>query len=949
MSVKTLKKQSQNLSILLLSIVGSSSLIYSSNALSQQVIEEEQPIERILVTGSRIKRTQYESANLTQIITAEEIKNKGFNTIFETLQESSAATGSSQNGSSARNIETLNLRGLGPNRTLILINGKRVANYPRVYNNNDNAFNIGSIPISIVEQIEIITTASSSIYGSDAVGGVVNIITKKDVNATTLNINASTSTQGGANNKRLSLITGNTSKKGNWTFTVELEDQDGLTGKQRKWLDNRFDTPADLESQSEFRTALPRSLAVFRLEGDDFVTLDPGQKVCDQYEDVTYTSISGLGNYCGRDDTGDNSLINAKENGSLYFSGEYKLSNNHTVIFDAFYWQSKSTSLNSFGWNSDYLKDEIVNSDAALGDGQFYIAGDTNYHITREFQSEELLNGKGREERFDEKNLNTTLSLQGTVFSDYDYEVYVSHSLAKNTQTSYQLKTEVASDYFVDFNEEAGTVSVDFDRFFQPLDEEGFNTIFELDKSKSDSSVFTANASITGETTEIFNTVLEFATFIEFESSQYDLNEHPRTLGLEGQGFIGKTGTEGSAKRNRYAIGGEARVPILDNLIFDISARYDKYIDDSAANIAPTYKLGLEWTPFESLLLRTTHGTTFRAPDLHNVFKGESTLTRNIQDFVLIDSCNAFNQGDFDNILIGGDRLDLLARTCDVEFEFSGFYNVTERSLGNRELKPETGYTTTAGFVWAPYTNASLSFDYYKIKLTDIVTADNLRAISINEFFCLTGRRDITSTLCVTTLEQIDRIGERGFDSFTVSSIDTSFINSSLRETSGFDISLNMEFSLNDHYQLKLKTDYSHVLKTSGRTFADEPISNNLRDNYFNNDLRSKINSTLTLQAKLWRISLTHLRFGSIPNDVDSSDFTQLERIRYAPLNLYNMTAEYQLTPKQSLRAGAINLFNSRARFDASEQRSPFFDTRVYPTNSIFIGRQLSLGYQITF
>jgi len=914
----------------------------------EQLQESDKKTERMLITGSRIKRTEYENANPIQVITAQEIKIKGFNTVYETLQANSAAVGSNQSGRSASNVETINLRGFGPNRTLFLINGKRVANYPRVYDGDYNVFNISSIPIAVVEQIEIITSASSSIYGSDAVGGVVNIITKKNIDATTLDINVSSSDKGDARNKRLSLVTGNSTNNANWTLAFEHENQDMLTGKQRNWLNDRFDTPADIESQSEFRTQLPRALAVFKLE-DDWTTLDPGKDVCKKYEDLTYTNISFMGNYCGRDNTGDDSYINERANTSVYFSSQYDIFQNHSLNFDVLYWQSKAIRLSSKGWSSDHLKDEIKSGSQWSGDGQFTVEDGTSYMISRDFQREELLNGKGQEERFDESMLNASLALQGLIFDEYDYEVYLSHSLAKNEQTSYQLKKETASDYYVDYNQDTDTLKVDFDNWWQPLNEEGFHTIFGLDKSRSDSSVTSVGANITGEFDTLLKAPIKFATFVEFESSQYDLNEHPRTLNQEGQGWVGKTGTEGSGKRNRYAVGGELRTAILDDVTVELAARYDRYIDETLVSVAPTYKVGIEWRPVDSLLVRATQGTTFRAPDLHNVFKGISGANGYMRDFVLMDSCNAFNQGNYDDILLGGERLDLLSKTCDEDFDFTGSYNALNESSGNKKLKAETGYTTTLGFVWSPNNNAAITFDLYNIKLNNIVVPNNLYTINQNEYECLSGQRNLSAQTCISTLERIDRNAESGYDSFKINKIRTSYINSAMRETTGFDLGLTFSYELAKGYQLILNSAYSHVLDTKVQTYANEDIEKDYRDNYYNNDLRSKVNSVLTLQAQQWQVSLTHIRYGSIPNDVDYGDWTQLERKRYAPLNLYNMTMSYQTTPQHSFKLGIINVFDSRARSDASEQRYPFFDTSVYPSNSVVIGRQISLGYQISF
>jgi iron complex outermembrane receptor protein len=942
-----LKPHSFHISMLSIVILGSGSVGTTTSAFAK-VQENAQPTERILITGSRIKRTKYESANPIQIITAQEIESRGFNSVYETLQANTAAFGSNQSGSSARNVETINLRGFGPNRTLFLLNGKRVANYPRVYDSNYNVFNISSIPIAVVEKIEIITSASSSVYGSDAVGGVVNIITKKNVDSTTLNINGSSSEHEDARNKRLSLVSGSSTKESNWTMAVEYEQQDMLRGKQRSWLNDRFDTPADIENQSEFRTQLPRALVVYKLK-DDWTSLDPGQNVCNQYDELTYTGISFLGNYCGRDNTGDDSYTNEKENASVYFSGEYDLFAQQTLTFDVLYWQSSAIRLNTQSWSSDHLKDEIRLSDNWSGDGQFIVEDGTSYALSRDFQRKELLNGKGQEEHFDESMFNISVSLQGLFFDDYNYEVYLSHSLAKNKQSSYQLKKEAVSDYYVDYNETSGAINVDFDKWWQPLTEEGFSTIFALDKSYSDSSVSTLGASITGEVSEVLKSPIEFAVFSEFESSMYDLNEHPRTLGQEGQGWVGKTGTVGSGKRNRYAIGGELRTPLLDNLTLELSARYDRYIDDTLVSVAPTYKLGIEWRPLEQFLVRATHGTTFRAPDLHNVFKGESGSYDYMSDFSLIDSCNAFNQGNYDDILLGSDNLELLSKTCDEEYDFTGFYSALNQSLGNKNLKAETGHTTTMGFVWSTDNNTAFTFDLYNIKLNNIVVPDSLYTVNLNEYECLSGQRDLSDSTCTSTLNQVDRNDESGFDSFKINTVRTSFINSALRETTGFDMGVTLSFALSNQLQLKLDSTYSHVLETKVQTHSDESVDKYYRDNYYNNDLRSKSNIGLTLEAEQWHLSLTHVRYGSVPNNVDNGDWTQLERKRYAPLNLYNMTMGYQLGMQQILRGGIINLFDSRARNDASEQWYPYFDTSVYPINTVVIGRQVSLGYQLLF
>jgi outer membrane receptor protein involved in Fe transport len=919
---------------------------------SQAETKEKEPskaIERITVTGSRIKQIEYESLNPLIIITSEEIKKKGFNTIYETLQSVSAATGFNIGqaiGGTARNAETINLRGLGPNRTLFLLNGKRVANYPRAFNGDYNVFNISSISVAAVDRIEIVTAASSSIYGSDAMAGVVNILTKRNIDQTSIDVRLSRSGQNDADNERFSVVTGNNKSNYNWTLAIELENQEGLIGKQRDWLDDRFDTPADLSGQSEFRTSLPRALGVFQFQ-EDWITVDPGEEACNQYDNVSYASFS-LGNYCGRDSTGDNSLISDRENFSVYYSSVYNLSNRLSASFDVLYWKSKASRVSTYGWFSEDLKDEVLSSENWEGDGVFIANGGNRYSVSREFQPEDLLDGEGSREHFEEDVLNLSATLEGILEVGFNYEVFISHSIAKNTQSSYQLKKEIASDYFVNQNTTTGELSFDIEHWWKPLGEEGFNTIFGHDYSKSDSSVTTLGASLTGEMNGFNNNDISFATFAEYETSEYDLNEHPRTLGNEGEGWIGKTGTQGSGSRNRYALGIELDAPLTDSFSASASVRYDKYMDNTLVDGSPTYKLGFKWQPLEQLLIRASHGTTFRAPDLHNVFKGISGSSKQIVDFVLLDSCDAFRQGRLEEVLIGNDDPEALTRACAQQLEFSGTYNIFNESSGNLALVEETGYSNTLGLVWSPFDATSISFDLYRLKIKNIVTPDSLENLNLWDWECRSGLRESNAPQCLKVSSSIDRADTENLDTLKIENIRTSFINSAMQKITGFDVAINTSFNIAKLATLVLKSTYTHTLESQSQTFSDEPINKDYRDSYYNSSFRSKINSTITLGFSSFDIFLTHIRYGSLPNSVDFGDWTQLERKRYSPLNLYNLGFNYTISDKQNINFGVQNLFDKKARSDASEQNFPYFKTFAYPQTTVIIGRQFALSYQLT-
>ena len=137
----------------------------------------------VVVTGSRIPRASLEGPSAVTVITAADLTKQGFTNVFDALSNQSQNSGFTQ-GADYGNTFTpsanaISLRGLGPNHTLVLLNGRRMADFPIAYDGMVNFTNLANIPSGVVERIEILSGGASAIYGSDAIAGVVNIILKK--------------------------------------------------------------------------------------------------------------------------------------------------------------------------------------------------------------------------------------------------------------------------------------------------------------------------------------------------------------------------------------------------------------------------------------------------------------------------------------------------------------------------------------------------------------------------------------------------------------------------------------------------------------------------------------------------------------------------------------------------------------------------------------------------
>lgn len=193
----------------------------------QQDAEKAKDLDKVVVTGSLIPQTQVETFTPVTIISAEDIQARGFNNVAEVLQKSSFATGGVQNNQSSASFtqgaETLSLFGLPAGYVKYLIDGRPMANYPALYNGTDVFNNISGIPVELVERIEILPGGQSSLYGSDAIAGVVNIILKKNIDGAIVTGRIGGYDEGGGRSGRISFSDSFHSADNRWNTLVGIQ------------------------------------------------------------------------------------------------------------------------------------------------------------------------------------------------------------------------------------------------------------------------------------------------------------------------------------------------------------------------------------------------------------------------------------------------------------------------------------------------------------------------------------------------------------------------------------------------------------------------------------------------------------------------------------------------------------------------------------------------------
>ena len=218
-----------------------SAATFGSSSVFAQEEAADDNVEKIAITGSRIKRTDMETASPVQIISTEQFVEQGRVSVADALQNVTANSFGSfvpSSGSSAQSQATVSLLGAGSDRTLVLIDGRRMAGSPSL---GGSSVNLSSIPMAAVERIEILKDGASAIYGSDAIAGVINVILKKNYEGVTFDVQVGRPSNECADTRQFSIATGVSNDKGNITFVYDHQEQGAIFDSDRDYTAASFE------------------------------------------------------------------------------------------------------------------------------------------------------------------------------------------------------------------------------------------------------------------------------------------------------------------------------------------------------------------------------------------------------------------------------------------------------------------------------------------------------------------------------------------------------------------------------------------------------------------------------------------------------------------------------------------------------------------------------------
>lgn len=876
-----------------------------------------QQLDAVQVTGSRIPRAQVEGPAPITVINAEQIRSSGFTTVPDVLRAMTQNGGETQSQQSSGGADfspgaqQVDLRGLGPNHTLVLVNGRRIADFPMPFKGRSNFTDVSNIPLGMIDRIEVLTGSASAIYGSDAIAGVVNFILKKKADGTTIDMRMGTTTEGGGESFDMSLASGFSSGSFNAVYSVELQSQTPLWAYDRDIQDSTQDGPTEgarIARRSYLRTDY----------NDDY--LDPGTATCDalsaQNQGSTYRAFRPrYGYYCGSDSAiGYGTILSKRRGANGYASLSYDFDNGQQWFADV-----------QLGYHTMSLMRDVTKWGrmAADGDESGYFNNEATGEIEfwqRQFSPEEMGGLDNAMVRSTQKTFSVTTGFKGNLTGSWDYEAALSHSQYQSRISWAQIIASKANDLFLgpqlgEDDDGFPIYNADPSRLYRPLTRAEYDSIAARTTYTPKSRTETAALTLTnGSLFTLPGGDAGFAATVEVGQQAYALNPDPLATGYY---YYSWKDSDGKGSRNRWATAAELRMPLHETVNLSVAGRYDQYRYSGHTIGKATWSGGLEWRPIDTLLVRGSYGTAFRAPDLHYVFAGPGNDETSAEDLY---NC----------------RADAADDCADYE------RNVIRSRSGNRELEPETSTSWSAGFVWSPAIGLDLSADWFNIDMRDQVQDMDVRTILANEANCRLGSADPASPTCVDALARITRTADGRLYGVHVNPI-----NVARESTSGIDVGLRyrLQTGIGDFI---FNGTHTWVKKHDFQRYAGDVTQNQFAINSGFDIPRTKTSVSVTWERDAWSATVYGSRLGKLPTS-DSYDQVFDEESGDSPwikaTYRYNASLQYRFDDHSRLSLSVVNVFNKMPPKDRTYTAYPYYDVSWFDS----VGRTINLQYTHKF
>jgi iron complex outermembrane receptor protein len=902
-------------------------------AFAQQA-QSDKPIPRVEITGSSIKRIATEGALPVQTITPDQIDKQGITNAEQLMRLISANGTGADNMTSGNNVfgadadrvsgggSFASLRGLGPTGTLVLINGRRISGYGL----SGKAVDLNTIPLVAVARIEVLKDGASAIYGTDAVGGVINFILKTDFEGLQANATGNWMEHGGGATRRLQVVAGHgnlDTDRFNVMVAVGYDRNDELDSHQRAFANGY--QPARGLSPDTTGTPVANQLtgagtalgSNFQLPGDPNKYLQAGllslQGKCDsvpgmmQYATALWKDVTSplrTTYSCAYDYGADYVMQLPTERTNGVARATFQVNPDHRLFAEAV--AAHTTSLAIL--TPAQISTSLANGNAYPVGGQYY--QDLSQYIPTFDRTKPIIYKwrawplGNRTQDYTTDTVRLMTGAEGILAGKWDYKIDLSHSESHTTTDLVDGYAYTSALYQVlgsgVVNPWAAPSQGQSAAAMQALEATKFYG--RLQHGKTTLTQF--NASVSGEIWQLRAGPLQGAIGTDLRREGYGFAQDvDATKILLAPG----NANQSAVNRNIKAIYTELVVPVMKNLELQLALRRDDY---SLIGATTNPKIAFSYRPTGWLMLRGSANKGFLAPSFAQLYSGrlDQELPNGVSDPV---GC-ASHPGD--------------PRFCAIERlrYFSG---------GNPDLRPETSKQGTLGFIVEPGANFSASVDYWAINIKDRILNRTPQVVLANE-------------------QYLSQYVIRNPADDTISFVNAGWINAAGLKTRGADVGLRGRGNLPDGWRWNATLDGTWTQSYKFAEFEGQPYIEYV-GNFYTRDLylRWKHNATVSVARGPWSFLLSNLyRDGyadELPNGGKGTPPPGFNP-RVASYTTWGLSTTYTGLKNTTLTVGIQNLFDRDPPFTAhnvDEVVGAGWDPRVADPR----GRALSFDVKYRF
>jgi len=859
-------------------------------------------LEEVVITGSLIPRPKEETAVPTSTITAEDLRTKGFATVADALRQASFSSGSVQGAQFVNGFtpgaQTLSLFGLSPSYVKYLIDGRPMSDYPALYNGTDVINSISGIPEEMIDHVDILPGGQSSLYGSDAIAGVVNIVLKKRLDAPVLDVRLSGFQNGGGTDRRFSLA--DSFELGRFKFLtgIQYQNTDPIWAFQRDTTSQTFTGgTGPAVAERDWLVYSPFSGTYYFQDPNNCGLVDPQFGNTTGKQRRAHRDANGVdpGYFCGSFNDAYYTLNDGQESTQLYLHATADVTGSMQAYSDVLY----SNELVHFGTGTRFWSTQI-----SYPFGVIYDPNIGDYVGLQHIFSPEESGGLGNMLNPNTTNaLRATLGVQGDLWGHWTYDLGFTHTAQKLKEGTKVLFTNPVEAFYASilgpnlgpdpFGNGVPTYTPNYTAFYTPLTPDQYASFSGTAYSFSSTEDNMLRAQLTNSALlKLPGGNAGIAVVAEGGDQGWRYEPDPRFLN---GGTWGYTAVAGDGHRSRYAFTTEVRLPVVRMITVTGSGRYDAYKVAGNTISKSTYNVGLEFRPVTSLLLRGRYGTAFKTPTLSDEFQGQSGFFQTVNDYYW---CQLHNQ-PLDTCLQAGISV----------------FGTTE---GNPALRPINAKVWNVGVVWAPTQALSVTTDYLHWSIDDEVRQQNTDKLLITENQCRTGVLDISSPTCVAALAQVHR------DAFNlITSIDIPKVNVSNETVNAFIANVRYDLAMGGAGHLIFNLNWSDMLKHTNQRYPGDPVFDLLGDPTAPRDtsweFKSKTDLSTSWNFGDWSSTLYVDVHGKSPNYIATiNGYTDPRATDLGPWVVTNLSISYQWSQQLQLTGTVVNLTDRAPPVDKS-------------------------------